>query len=81
MMVDSVVLDTALGGGSSWLVAGSVFAFTGIALVVTVERGPGMRAPGITVARHAFEVGITVVWTLAVVVAVWVSQADGTSVL
>jgi len=80
MMVDSVVLDTSLGGGSSWLVAGSVFAFTGIALVVTVERGSGMRAPGISTARHAFEVGITVVWTLAVVVAVWVSQANGTSV-
>lgn len=80
MMVDRVVLDSSLGGGSSWLVAGSVLALMGIALVATVERGSGMRAPGVTAWRHAVEVGITVALTIGLVAAVWVAEANGGSV-
>jgi 4-hydroxybenzoate polyprenyltransferase len=75
MMVDRAVLDTSLSGTTTWLTAGSVFALVGMAMVVTVERGPGMRAPGISAMRHAVEVGITSAFVLGMVVVSWISAA------
>lgn len=75
MMVDRTVLDTSLSGTTTWLAAGSVFALVGTAMVVTVERGTGMRAPGISAMRHAVEVGITAVFVLGIVVISWISAA------
>jgi protoheme IX farnesyltransferase len=75
MMVDRSVLDTSLPGSTAWLVAGSVFALVGMAMVVTVERGPGMRAVGISSMRHVVEVGITATFVLCVVVLSWMAVA------
>jgi hypothetical protein len=74
-MVDRSVLDTSLPGSTAWLVAGSVFALVGMAMVVTVERGPGMRAVGISSMRHVVEVGITATFVLCMVVVSWMSVA------
>ena len=76
MMVDRVALDTSLSGTTSWLVAGSVLALVGVAMVVTVERGTGMRAPHVSAVRHAVEVGVTVAFTVAIVVAAWVAEGS-----
>lgn len=73
MMVDRVVLESALDVGDPWLVAGSVLSLVGIALVVSVERGPGMRAPHVSALRHGIEVGTTTVFTIAMVVSSWVA--------
>lgn len=73
MLVDRVVLDSPIRGESAWRIAGSVFALVGIAMVVTVERGRGMRAPGVSPLRHALEVGITVAFTIAMVAVAWVA--------
>jgi protoheme IX farnesyltransferase len=73
MMVDRVVLDGAIRGTSAWRIAGSTLALVGIAMVVTVERGHGMRAPGVSAVRHGVEVGITVAFTIGMVVAAWVA--------
>jgi heme o synthase len=69
MMVDRVVLDSSLRGSAGWIVAGTVATIFGMAMVITVERGPGMRAPTVPVARHALEVGATATFALVIAVA------------
>jgi protoheme IX farnesyltransferase len=71
MLVDRVLLDGAIGGASAWRIAGSTLALVGIAMVVTVERGHGMRAPGVSGLRHGVEVGVTVLFTVGMVIAAW----------
>jgi protoheme IX farnesyltransferase len=75
LLVDRVVLDGAVGGADALRIAGSVLAVGGIAMVITVERRPGMRAPGVGPLRHTLEVGITVAFTLAIVGASWMAAA------
>ena len=68
-LVDRVVLNAAVGGDTLLRVTGSLFALVGIAMVVGVERRPGMRAPGVSALRHTIEVGVTVVFTVTMVAA------------
>ncbi len=75
MMVDRVLLDTSLPTTTAWLIAGSTCALFGVAMVGSVERGPGVRAPGIPPWRHALEVGATVSFAVAIVIASWVASA------
>ena len=71
MLVDKVVLDEAAAGAEFWFVLGALLTLGGMALVVAVERRKGMRAPGVTPARHAVEVGITVLVGVILVLGTW----------
>ena len=73
MLVDRVVLDGGVGGDTTWRICGSLVSLVGIAMVATVERGPGMRAPTVRPGRHAFEVAITVAFTITMVAGVWIA--------
>ena len=75
MLVDRVVLEDAIGGDATWRICGTILSLVGIAMVVSVERGPGMRAPGVSAVRHTLEVGVTVAFTLAMVVGTWMVAA------
>lgn len=71
MLIDRVVLDEAVGGVGFWFSLGSLLTLGGLALVATVERRKGMRAPGVTAVRHAAEVGITVLVGVLLVAGTW----------
>ncbi len=71
MLVDRVVLEGPVGGVVTWRICGTLLSLVGIAMVVSVERGPGMRAPGIGALRHGIEVGITVAFTIVMVAGAW----------
>ena len=45
---DRVLLDAPLPTTTAWLIAGSTCALFGVAMVGSVERGPGVRAPDAT---------------------------------
>ena len=71
MLIDRVVLDEPVPGGTFWFALGSLLTLGGLALVASVERREGMRAPGVTPARHAIEVGITILIGIALVAGTW----------
>jgi 4-hydroxybenzoate polyprenyltransferase len=75
MMVDSIVVDSPLPTTAAWLIVGSTCTLVGIAMVATVERGPGMRAPGVSPWRHGLEVSATALFAIAIVIASWVAVA------
>ncbi|MFO7700147.1 MAG: heme o synthase [Acidimicrobiia bacterium] len=74
MMVDRVVLDSSLQESVGWIVAGAVATLFGMAMVITVERGPGMRAPSVSAVRHAVEVGATATFALVIAAAALVTS-------
>lgn len=71
MLIDKVVLDEAVGAEGFWFALGSLLTLGGLALVASVERRDGMRAPGVTPVRHALEVGITIMVGVALVAGTW----------
>ena len=71
MMVDRLVLDGSVGGATAWAAAGTAFMVLGLAGVVTVEVQPAVRVHDIHVMRHVGEVGLTLAFAVALMVAVW----------
>ncbi|MGI9665831.1 MAG: heme o synthase [Acidimicrobiia bacterium] len=71
MLVDRVVLDSAVGGAELWTTVGSVLVAGSLVMIVLQESKPGMRAEGVSPVRHVVEVGITVVFAVALVISVW----------
>jgi hypothetical protein len=71
MMVDRLAGVGPVGDASAWMLAASALVGAGIVGVVVVERGPTMRAGGVSAARHAFEVGITVVFAVVILAVSW----------
>jgi protoheme IX farnesyltransferase len=71
MMVDRLASAGPLGDPWMWMTAASGLIGVGIVGVIVVERGPTMRADGVSILRHATEVGITIVFGLAMVALGW----------
>ncbi len=81
MLVDRVVLDDGIGGGTAWVLVGTALVAVGMLLAVATERHPEMRAPGVGPLRHVIEVGITVAFAAAIVVGAWATVlGDGVSI-
>ena len=81
MLVDRVVLDDGIGGGTAWVLVGTALVAVGMLLAVATERHPEMRAPGVGPLRHVVEVGITVAIAAAIVVGAWATVlGDGVSI-
>ena len=73
MLVDRLAGVPSLGFGRGFIVIAGALAVIGFAGVVNVERGPQMRAPGISRFRHALEILVTVVFGLSLIVLAWQS--------
>jgi protoheme IX farnesyltransferase len=71
MMVDRLAKASPVGDASLWMAVASVLIGVGVVGVIVVERGPTMRARGVSGVRHTFEVGLTVVFALAMVGLCW----------
>jgi heme o synthase len=71
MMVDRLVLDGAVGGSVVWASIGTALMALGLAGVVTIEVQPGVRVHDVPVARHIFEVGLTLSFAVVLIVVVW----------
>jgi heme o synthase len=76
MMVDVVLLDPEPHIQTAWLTAGSASVLLGTAMVASIEKRPGMRAPGVPAVRHAIEVGITSGVAIVIVVFAWIAVAS-----
>jgi protoheme IX farnesyltransferase len=71
MMVDRLADAGPVGDASVWMLAASVLVGVGILGVVVVERGPTMRAEGVSAMRHGVEVGVTVIFAIVIVTLGW----------
>jgi hypothetical protein len=71
MMLDRLAHVASVGDAWMWMAAASALVGVGIVGVVLVERGPTMRAEGVSAMRHALEVGLTVVFAVAIVALGW----------
>jgi hypothetical protein len=71
MMVDRLADAAPVGDAWMWMAAGSAMVGVGIIGVVVVESGPTMRADGVSGMRHAVEVGLTVIFAIAIVALGW----------
>jgi protoheme IX farnesyltransferase len=71
MMVDRLAHVASVGDAWMWMAAASALVGVGIVGVVLVERGPTMRAEGVSAMRHTLEVGLTVVFAVAIVALGW----------
>ena len=71
MMVDRLVLDGSIGGTTAWATVGTALMIAGLVGVVTVEVQPAVRVHDIHVLRHVGEVGLTLVFAVVLIVAVW----------
>jgi protoheme IX farnesyltransferase len=71
MMIDRLADTPPIGGGQAWVVAGAALVVVGLAGVVFVESRSGMRATGVSVARHTIEITITVAFALTIVTLAW----------
>ena len=71
MMVDRLVLDGSVGGAMVWVSVGTILMGVGLAGVVTVEVQPAVRVHDIHVLRHVGEVGLTLAFAVALIIAVW----------
>ena len=71
MMVDRLADATPVGDAWMWMAAASALVGVGIVGVVVVERGPTMRADGVSPTRHALEVGLTVIFAITIVALCW----------
>jgi len=69
MMVDRLVFDTGIGGSWSWALVGTGFVVSSLIGVATVEARPQVRAEGISPGRHVIEVGVTMAFAIALLVA------------
>jgi protoheme IX farnesyltransferase len=73
MMVDRIVLDGGVGGATMWMSLGTALMVVGLVGVVTIEVQPAVRVHDIHVMRHVGEVGLTLAFAVALIVAVWQS--------
>lgn len=71
MMVDRLADVGQLAEPWMWAAAASGFMGVGLVGVVLVERGPTMRAEGVSVLRHTLEVGVTVAFAMAMAAFGW----------
>ncbi|GMR02983.1 MAG: heme o synthase [Acidimicrobiia bacterium] len=71
MMVDRFVFDTGFGGAWSWALVGTGFVVLSLIGVAMVEARPQARAEGVSPARHIIEVGVTMAFAVALLVATW----------
>lgn len=71
MMVDRLADVGTVGDPWMWMAAASGLVGVGLVGVVAVERGPTMRAKGVSVLRHMVEVGVSVVFALVMVTFGW----------
>lgn len=71
MMVDTLAHVGQMGDAWLWMAASSALVAVGVIGVVVVERGPTMRAKGVSVLRHTAEVGVTVAYAIAMVLFGW----------
>ncbi len=71
MMVDRLALDSSIGSPSALAYVGTALMVLGLAGVVTVEVQPAVRVHDIHAVRHAGEVGLTLAFAVALLVAVW----------
>jgi protoheme IX farnesyltransferase len=71
MMIDRLAGVPSLGFERGFVAIAAVLVIVGLAGVVNVERGPGMRAPGISVLRHSIEILITVAFGISLLALAW----------
>jgi hypothetical protein len=71
MMVDRLAEAGPVGDAWMWMAAASTLVGIGLVGVVSVERGPTMRAVAVSPLRHVAEVGLTVAFAIVMVALGW----------
>jgi|GEM_PF-576485 len=71
MMVDRLADVPAVGFSDGFMVVATLLVVIGLGGVIRVESGEGMRAPGVSAARHTLEIAITVLFGLGIIALGW----------
>jgi protoheme IX farnesyltransferase len=71
MMIDRLAGVPAVGFEKGFMTIASLLVLIGLMGVIHVERGKGMRAPGVSVIRHTLEITTTAAFAIVIVGLGW----------
>jgi len=71
MMIDRLAGVPAVGFEKGFMTIASLLVLIGLMGVINLERGKGMRAPGVSVIRHTLEIAATAVFAIVIVGLGW----------